>query len=63
MSDKAGTPGRPLDSSVERAERLLAELELKAMLLVRRALAVATETAEDVWAEAEELRRRRKQPE
>jgi hypothetical protein len=45
-------------TSQERAEELVAALEERVGSFLRRGFAVAAETAEDIWAEAQSMRRR-----
>jgi hypothetical protein len=55
----AETPGEQGErSSQERADELVAALEQRVGSFVRRGFAVAVETAEDIWAEAQSIRRR-----
>lgn len=59
MSSEKGE--RPASPVPDRAEELMREVEERFLPLARRALALAIETAEDIWAEAQEIRRRRAQ--
>ncbi len=55
-----GNRGRPA-SSFERAEELLGRAEDRLMPVLARLVSQAVEAAEDIWAEAQALRRERQE--
>jgi hypothetical protein len=53
-------PSSERASRLERAEAIVAGAEARLGLLAGRVVAVAVETVEDVWAEAQAIRRSRR---